>query len=79
MPVTTGGKPVLEPAAPSFAEQTANPPFNLQLPPAEGRKALDEFQSGDIAKPARAARWALTRDVYPAGRHSSRPQPRTWW
>lgn len=43
-------RPVLEPAAQAFVEATANPPFLYQLPPAEGRKIVDEVQSGDIAK-----------------------------
>lgn len=43
---------VLEPAAQELAEQTANPPFLFQLPPEEGRKALEELQSGDVAAPA---------------------------
>jgi acetyl esterase/lipase len=42
----------LEPAAQAFAEATANPPFLFQLPPAEGRKAVDEVQDGDVVKPA---------------------------
>ncbi|MFD8308694.1 esterase, partial [Streptomyces sp. NPDC059690] len=35
-------KPVLEPAAQAFVEATANPPYLFDLPPAEGRKAVDE-------------------------------------
>ena len=49
----TGGiasAPVLKPAAQAFADSTANPPFIFRLPPAEGRKALDDLQSGDIPK-----------------------------
>src|SRR4051794_22522685 len=42
----------LEPAAQAFAEATDNPPYLFQLPPVEGRKAVDEVQSGDVAKPA---------------------------
>ena len=42
--------PVLEPAAQAFAEATANPPFLFQIPAADGRKAVDEVQSGEIAK-----------------------------
>ena len=42
--------PVLEPAAQAFAEATANPPFLFQIPVADGRKAVDEVQSGEIAK-----------------------------
>jgi acetyl esterase/lipase len=50
-------RPVLEPAAAAFAEATANPPFLFQLPPAEGRKAVDEVQSGEIAKPEIDEEW----------------------
>ncbi|MEU6378927.1 alpha/beta hydrolase [Streptomyces sp. NPDC046909] len=50
-------QPVLEPAAAAFAEATANPPYLFDLPPAEGRKAVDEVQSGDIAKPAVDEEW----------------------
>ncbi|AXB44948.1 alpha/beta hydrolase [Amycolatopsis albispora] len=41
----------LEPAAQAFAEATSQPPFLFDLPPAEGRKAVDEVQSGEIEKP----------------------------
>ncbi|MEU5257091.1 esterase, partial [Streptomyces longwoodensis] len=44
-------QPVLEPAAQAFAEATANPPYLFDLGPVEGRKAVDEVQSGDITKP----------------------------
>ncbi|MFJ5304445.1 alpha/beta hydrolase [Streptomyces sp. NPDC088350] len=50
-------QPVLEPAAAAFAEATANPPYLFDLPPAEGRKAVDEVQSGEIAKPAVDEEW----------------------
>ncbi|PKW11941.1 Acetyl esterase/lipase [Streptomyces sp. 1222.5] len=50
-------KPVLEPAAAAFAEATADPPYLFDLPPAEGRKAVDEVQSGDIGKPAVDEEW----------------------
>lgn len=40
--------PVLEPQAAAFAESTATPPFLFQLPPAEGRKAVEEVQSGVV-------------------------------
>jgi acetyl esterase len=42
---------VLEPAAQAFAEATANPPYLYDLGPVEGRKTVDEVQSGEIAKP----------------------------
>ncbi|MFF2785563.1 alpha/beta hydrolase [Streptomyces sp. NPDC058049] len=49
--------PVLEPAAAAFAEATGTPPFLFQIPPAEGRKAVDEVQSGAIAKPDVDEEW----------------------
>ena len=42
---------VLEPAAQAFADATANPPYLFDLGPVEGRKLVDEVQSGDIDKP----------------------------
>jgi acetyl esterase/lipase len=48
---------VLEAAAQELVAATANPPFLFQLPPAEGRKALDELQAGDVAKPDVDDRW----------------------
>ncbi|MDT0391076.1 alpha/beta hydrolase [Streptomyces sp. DSM 41921] len=50
-------EPVLEPAAAEFAKATANPPYLFDLAPAEGRKAVDEVQSGDIAKPVVDEEW----------------------
>ncbi|GAB1332750.1 alpha/beta hydrolase [Streptomyces sennicomposti] len=50
-------QPVLEPAAAAFAEATANPPYLFDLPPTEGRKAVDEVQSGEIGKPAIDEEW----------------------
>jgi len=38
----------LEPAAQAFAEATAEPPYLFQLPPAEGRKAVDGVQDGEV-------------------------------
>ncbi|MFD8009786.1 alpha/beta hydrolase [Streptomyces sp. NPDC058955] len=49
--------PVLEPAAAAFAEATAKPPFLFQIPPAEGRAAVDEVQSGEIVKPEVDEEW----------------------
>ena len=49
--------PVLEPAAAAFAEATAHPPYLFQLTPAEGRKAVDDVQSGDVAAPAVDEEW----------------------
>ncbi|WP_405752677.1 alpha/beta hydrolase [Streptomyces sp. NBC_00012] len=50
-------QPVLETAAAAFAEATANPPYLFDLPPAEGRKAVDEVQSGEIDKPQIDEEW----------------------
>ncbi|MHB8690511.1 MAG: alpha/beta hydrolase [Solirubrobacteraceae bacterium] len=44
--------PVLESAAQEFADATANPPYLFDLGPIEGRKTVDEVQSGEIEKPA---------------------------
>ena len=49
--------PVLEPQAAAFAEATADPPYLFDLGPVEGRKAVDEVQSGEIAKPAVDEQW----------------------
>ncbi|MFE6286473.1 alpha/beta hydrolase [Streptomyces sp. NPDC057877] len=75
--------PVLEPAAAAFAEATANPPYLFDLPPAEGRKAVDEVQSGEIAKPAVDEEWITVpggptggvraRIVKPAGAEGTLP------
>ncbi|GHF37228.1 alpha/beta hydrolase [Streptomyces griseosporeus] len=76
-------QPVLEPAAAAFAEATANPPYLFDLPPAEGRKAVDEVQSGDIAKPDVDEEWVTVsggptgtvraRVVKPAGAEGTLP------
>ncbi|GAA3507900.1 acetyl esterase/lipase [Streptosporangium album] len=50
-------QPVLEPEAQSFVEATADPPYLFDLPPAEGRKAVDKVQSGEIAKLAVDEEW----------------------
>jgi acetyl esterase len=42
----------LEPAALAFAEATDQPPYLFQLPPAEGRKAVDGVQDGPVEMPA---------------------------
>jgi acetyl esterase len=49
--------PVLEQAAADFAAATASPPYLFDLGPAEGRKAVDEVQSGDVVKPAVDEEW----------------------
>ncbi|MER5547258.1 alpha/beta hydrolase [Streptomyces sp. NPDC002589] len=53
----TPTRPVLEPAAAAFAEATANPPYLFDLDPVEGRKAVNEVQSGEISKPEIAEEW----------------------
>jgi acetyl esterase/lipase len=47
----------LEPAAQAFVEATATPPFLYQLPPDEGRKAVDDVQSSEIFKPDVHEEW----------------------
>jgi acetyl esterase/lipase len=42
----------LEPAAQAFAEATDQPPYLFQIPPAEGRKAVDGVQDGPVEMPA---------------------------
>ncbi|MFJ7593291.1 alpha/beta hydrolase [Streptomyces sp. NPDC097617] len=39
--------PILEPAAQAFADATAQSPFLYQIPVADGRKAVDDVQSGE--------------------------------
>ncbi|TVZ77991.1 alpha/beta hydrolase [Streptomyces sp. BK340] len=53
----TTTRPVLEPAAAAFAEATANPPYLFDLGPVEGRRTVDEVQSGEISKPEIAEEW----------------------
>ena len=50
-------QPVLEPEALAFAEATATPPYLFDLAPADGRKAVDEVQSGEIELPAVDEQW----------------------
>ncbi|MER6526200.1 alpha/beta hydrolase [Streptomyces sp. NPDC001508] len=59
-------EPVLEPVAQAFVEATANPPYLFDLAPADGRKAVDEAQSGEIAKPAVDEEW-ITVSSGPTG------------
>ncbi|MEU6146870.1 alpha/beta hydrolase [Streptomyces sp. NPDC047081] len=76
-------RPVLEPAAAAFAEATANPPYLFDLGPVEGRKAVDEVQSGEIALPAVDEEWITveggptgsiqTRIIRPEGATSTLP------
>ncbi|MEU7854557.1 alpha/beta hydrolase [Nonomuraea sp. NPDC049141] len=76
-------QPVLEPAAAAFAKATANPPYLFDLPPSEGRKAVDEVQSGEIDKPDIDEEWITVaggptgsvraRIVKPAGAEGTLP------
>ncbi|MGI5500552.1 alpha/beta hydrolase [Lentzea sp. CA-135723] len=50
-------RPVLEPAAAEFAAATDQPPFLFQIAPEEGRKAVDEVQSGAVDKPEIDEQW----------------------
>jgi Kef-type K+ transport system membrane component KefB len=55
--------PVLEPAAAAFAAATSAPPFLYELPPSEGRLAVDQAQSPrsrSRARPSRPSRSART-------------------
>lgn len=53
---------VLEPAAQEFANATANPPFLFELPPEEGRKAVDEAQTTDYPKLPVDEEWITLED-----------------
>ncbi|MFJ2440855.1 alpha/beta hydrolase [Streptomyces sp. NPDC087658] len=54
-------RPVLEPAAAAFAEAAVDPPHLTDRPPAEGRRAVDEAQSGAIDMPEIAEEWVTVR------------------
>ena len=56
----------LEPAALAFAEATNEPPFLYQLPPEEGRAAVDQVQDAEIFKPDVHEEW-VTVDGGPTG------------
>ncbi|MEU6830460.1 alpha/beta hydrolase [Nocardia beijingensis] len=47
----------LEPAAQEFVDATSQPPFLYQLPPEEGRKAVDGVQDTPIFKPEIDEEW----------------------
>jgi acetyl esterase len=49
--MSTTTQVVLEPAAQEFADATASPPYLFDLGPVEGRKVVDEVQSGEVEKP----------------------------
>lgn len=57
---------VLEPQAAEFAAATADPPYLFDLGPVDGRKAVDEVQSGEIAGPKVNDEW-LTVEGGPTG------------
>ncbi|MEU6621593.1 alpha/beta hydrolase [Streptomyces litmocidini] len=54
---TTPVEPVLEPEALAFAEATTNPPYLFDLDPVEGRKVMDEVQSGEVELPVIDEEW----------------------
>ncbi|HJP75659.1 MAG TPA: alpha/beta hydrolase [Pseudonocardiaceae bacterium] len=53
----------LEPAALAFAEANDNPPYLPDLGPEEGRKVLDQVQSGPVDKPAADLEDRMVGDV----------------
>jgi len=57
---------VLEPAAAEFAAATANPPYLFDLGPVDGRRTVDEVQSGEIDQPAVDTEW-VTVEAGPTG------------
>ncbi|MCK8678871.1 alpha/beta hydrolase [Streptomyces lichenis] len=75
--------PVLETAAAEFAAATAHPPYLYEIPVEDGRKAVDEVQSGAVAKPEVDEEWVTveggptgsvpTRIVRPAGHQGPLP------
>lgn len=66
MPRSAPSRPVLEPAAAAFAEATARPPYLYQMSPAEGRRMVDEVQSGEVPKPEVDEEWINVTGI-PAG------------
>jgi acetyl esterase/lipase len=50
--MSTATRVVLEAPAQDFADATANPPYLFDLGPDQGRRTVDEVQSGMIDKPA---------------------------
>ncbi|MFJ8129835.1 alpha/beta hydrolase [Streptomyces hydrogenans] len=58
---TTPVEPVLEPEALAFAEATANPPYLFELDPVEGRRVVDEVQSGGAELPVIDEEWITVR------------------
>ena len=76
-------RPTLEPEAQAFSDATANPPFLPDLGPEKGRIAVDDVQSGEIAKPTIDEEWITVpggptgevkvRIVKPAGAQGTLP------
>ncbi|MEU9359685.1 alpha/beta hydrolase [Streptomyces sp. NPDC048301] len=77
-------QPVLDAAAQAFAEATSQPPFLYQIPVPDGRKAVDDVQSGEgVPLPAVDEEWITvqggptgkvrTRIVRPAGATGTLP------
>jgi acetyl esterase len=67
----TPAAPVLEQPAAEFAAATADPPYLFDLGPVAGREAVDEVQSGEVAKPAVDEEW-ITVPGGPTGRVRAR-------
>lgn len=59
-------KPILEPEAAEFCRATDSPPFLYQLSPQDGRKTIDEVQSGAVDMPDIDEEW-ITVDGGPTG------------
>jgi hypothetical protein len=53
----------LEPAAQEFVDATADPPFLYELPPEEGRRAVDGVQDAEIFKPDVDEKWIVVDAV----------------
>ncbi|MCW3049166.1 MAG: putative lipase [Solirubrobacterales bacterium] len=57
MSLVAASAPVLEPAAQAFVEATSKQPFLFELPPEQGRAAVDEVQAGEVFKPEVEEEW----------------------
>jgi hypothetical protein len=72
--------PTLEPAAQAFADATSKAPFLFDLPPAEGRKAVDDRSPDSNSQPLPPRRHEVRRvlgrstERHPAHR-TGRAQP----
>ena len=81
--MNTNTEVTLETPAAEFAAATAQPPYLFDLGPIEGRKVVDEVQSGDVAKPDVDETWVTltggptgsvdVRIVKPAGATGTLP------